>query len=200
MSEYKRPRGWRLIAHAGLCVGFVLATWAGLGAQKSPPIGGDTGNVAVEGTQKKLYAALHVLIVQTIDGVEHVIHFTKDLLVHGGKGQGVDALEGLEPGTTVVVHYTLVGTEETAQEIDRVGGERGLKATEGVLQRVDRRRRQVTIRFANGTTEILQLTERAASEVPSDLGSSASTDGTKVIVYYTDKAGHKVAHFFKKVS
>ena len=135
-----------------------------------------------------------------IDGVEHVIHFTKDLLVHGGKHPGVDALQGMEPGTTVVVHYRLVGTEETAEEIDRVGGEEGLKKTEGVLQRVDRGRRQITIRFPNGTTEILQLTERAASEVPSDLGSNTSTDGTKVVVYYTDKAGQKVAHFFKKVS
>ena len=196
MSEYKRRWGWRLTLYAGLLGGFVLAPSATVDAQ--PPISGDTGNVAVEATQKKLYAGLHLLVVETIDGVEHLIHYTTDLLVHGGKGQGIDALQGWESGTAVVVHYRLVGTEETAQEIDRVGGEQGLKSTEGVLQRVDHRRQQVTIRLANGKTETLQLTARAASEAPVDLG-SALTDGTKVIVYYTDTAGHKVAHFFKKV-
>lgn len=73
------------------------------------------------------------IVVTTVDGVEHVYHFTKDLLVHGGKGNGVDALEGLREGSAVVVHYTAKGAEQSAIEADRVGDE-GLK----VIRRVTR--------------------------------------------------------------
>ena len=32
----------------------------------------------------KLYRAANVVIVTTIDGVQHIYHFAKDLVVHGG--------------------------------------------------------------------------------------------------------------------
>jgi len=187
-----------MTSHAAFVGGFVLAASVALGAQSPPPVNGVNGTVALEGTTKKVYAALNVVIVQTIDGVEHVIHYTKDLLVHGGKGAGVDALQGLEEGSTVVVHYTVTGAEDTALEIDRVG-DQGLKKTEGVIARVDRGRKEITIKFTDGTTETLQLTDRAAAETGSVLN-DASTGGAKVVVYYSDEAGHKVAHYFKKIS
>jgi len=56
---------------------------------------------------KKVYGAANTIIVTTIDGVEHIIHFTRDLIVHDGKGTGVDALNGWQEGRTVVVHYTI---------------------------------------------------------------------------------------------
>jgi hypothetical protein len=34
---------------------------------------------------KQFYKAANVVIVTTMAGVEHVYHFTKDLIVHGGK-------------------------------------------------------------------------------------------------------------------
>ena len=49
--------------------------------------------------------------------------------MHGGKEGGPDALEGLRPGTTVVVHYTIDGAEEAVEEIDDVASE-GLKVSE----------------------------------------------------------------------
>jgi hypothetical protein len=186
-----------MMRHFVRLAGFVLVASVTLSAQVAPPVGGTTENVAVESTQKGLYGALHFVIVKTIDGVEHVINFTKDLFVRGGKGAGVDALQGLKEGSTVVVHYTMAGTDEVAQGINHAG-EQGLKRTEGVLERVDRKSQRVTVRFANGTTETLQLTERAASEVSSNVG-TAATDGMKVIVYFTDAEGHRIAHFFKRV-
>jgi hypothetical protein len=147
---------------------------------------------------KKVYAAANTVIVTTIDGVEHVVHFTKDLVVHGGKGTGVDALRGLREGSTVVVHYTVKGADASAQEIDRIGDE-GLKVTEGVVTRVDRRRKQITIRFDNGKTEMLQLTDRAAADAGRDVDQAAS-GVARIIVYYSDESGQKVAHFFKKAS
>ncbi len=63
------------------------------------------------------------------------------------RGTGVDALQGLQEGSTIVARYTRTGTEETAQEIDRVG-DQGLKTTEGVLVRVNRRRAGARVRDA----------------------------------------------------
>jgi hypothetical protein len=138
------------------------------------------------------------VIVATIDGVEHVYRFTKDVVVHGGKGTGVDALGGLREGVTVVVHYTIAGDEASATEIDRVGDE-GLTITEGIVTHVDRRRKQITIHFDNGKTEALRLTDRAAAEAGPEFD-RVEAGATKVVVYYRDEAGQKVAHFFKKIS
>ena len=176
-------------------VAVVLGASNTLMAQSPPPV---QGTMALEGTMKKVYAAANTVIVTTIDGVEHVVHFTKDLLVHGAKSTGVDALQGLREGSTVVVHYTMQSSEAAAQEIDHIGDE-GLKVTEGTVTSVDRRRKQITIRFENGTSETFRLTDRAAAEAGGDAEPTA-TGATRVTVYYSDEAGHKVAHFFKKTS
>jgi hypothetical protein len=180
---------WSVAVLLGLVTGLSIA----LNAQSPPPV---QGTIALEGTMKKVYRAANLAIVTTIDGVEHVYHFTKDLLVHGGKGAGVDALEELREGSRVVVHYTVQGTQESATEIDRIGDE-GLKVTEATVIRIDRGRKQITIRFDNGTTETLRLTDRAAAEAGTDV---AATGTNKIIVYYSDEKGHKTAHFFKKAS
>jgi hypothetical protein len=96
--------------------GLVLGTSIALNAQGPPP---GRGTIALEGNMKKFYRAANTIIVTTIDGVEHVYHFTKDLLVHGGKGTGVDALQGLREGSTVVIHYTVEGTAESARNRPR---------------------------------------------------------------------------------
>jgi hypothetical protein len=187
-----------MTSRLGLLGGSVLAGSVMLSGQTPPaPVQGAQGNVTLEGTTKKVYGAAQYVIVKTVDGVEHVIHYTKDLLVHGGKGSGVDALLGLEEGSTVVVHYTTANAQETAQEIDRVG-DKGLKTTEGVVARIDRTRKQITIRYANGKSETLQLTERAAAEAGKDID-EASGGATKVVVYYSDDAGRKVAHYFRRI-
>src|SRR5579864_9490600 len=78
-------------------------------AQQPPPIGGVTGTIALESTVKKEYDGTNKLVVAALDGTEHVFHFAKDLLVHGGDKSGQEALRGLRAGTTVVVHYTGTG-------------------------------------------------------------------------------------------
>ena len=51
----------------------------------------------------------------------------------------------------------------------------------------------VAVKTANGTEETFRLAGRAGK----DIGEGAEKSG-KVTVYYTEEAGHKVAHFFKK--
>jgi hypothetical protein len=163
-------------------------------AQKRPPLPNEP--VATEGTIKQFYRGLNYVVVKTMDGVEHVYNFTKDLVVHGGRKPGVDALEGLREGTSVAVHYSTSGANASAQEIDVLGDE-GLSFTEGVVTRIDRAKKEITIRFANGRTETFQMTSRAAAESEGLVEESGST-ATRIVIYYGDESGHKVAHYFKK--
>jgi hypothetical protein len=178
-----------------LAAGLVLIPSMRAHAQSRPPL---QEPIALEGTMKQFYKAANVVIVTTMDGVEHVYHFTKDLIVHGGKEPGVDALEGLREGTMIVVHRHASGPEASVAEIDVVG-EEGLKITEGVVTDINRRKQEITIEYANGTKETLKMTARAAAENDSQLEESDSTV-TRIVVYYSDEAGRKVAHYVKKGS
>lgn len=161
---------------------------APLAAQSPPPV---QGTIALEGTMTKFYRGVNALVVTTMDGAEHVYHFAKGLVVHGGKGSGPDALR---PGTTVVVHYRIEGAGDSIEEIDSVAGD-GLKVAEGVLVRLDRGGKHITLKFDNGKTETLPLTDRAASEADVRLNDAGAT---RVTVYYSDESGHKVVHYLKK--
>jgi hypothetical protein len=154
-------------------------------AQTPPPIHGVTGTMATEATIKSEHKAAHKLVVATEDGVEHVYDAAKGIVVHGGK----DPLSDLRPGTTVIVHYT---ADNTAQEIDRVGAG-GLSTTEGIATKIDRGKKEITIRYDNGQIEKLKLTDRAAADVGKNIG-----EDTRIVVYYSDEAGAKVTHYFKK--
>lgn len=180
-------RRWIVTGTLGLLLSSPLA------AQTPPPI---QGTVALKGTMTKFYRALNTLVVTTMDGVEHVYHFTANVLVHGSKGTGPDALAGLRPGTTVVVHYrTINGADQSAEEIDAVEAQ-GLKIAEGVVTRLDLPRREIVLRFNDGTTDTLRLTERAAGEADDSIKSDGTTT---VTVYYTDERGYRLAHYFRRM-
>ena len=152
---------------------------------QGPPIHGVTGTVATEATVKAEHKAANKIVVETKDGVEHVYDAAKGIVVHGGK----DPLSDLKPGTTVIIHYT---ADNTAQEIDRVGAG-GLSTTEGMATKIDRGKKEITIRYDNGKIEELKLTDRAAADVGKNIGPD-----TRIVVYYSDEARGKVTHYFKK--
>lgn len=174
----------------------VLASVAGLltfsaltAAQRAGvPIHGVTGTLALPGNVDKIYDGVNTLVVKTIDGTNHVIRVDKATKVHGG----AEALASLQHGTPVVVHYTMSGDQVASDEIDRVG-EGGLENNEGTVTAVDRVHKTVTVKYATGATERLRLTHHAAIE-----GTPAK--GNRVIVYYTNESGEKVAHYFKRKS
>jgi len=173
---------------AGLLGAFVPAP---LLAQSPSPI---QGTIALEGTMTKFYRGVNALVVTTMDGAEHVYHFAKGLVVHGGKGSGPEAVKALRPGTTVIVHYRIEGTEESVEEIDSVVGE-GVKVIEGVLVRLDRPGKHLTLKLDNGKTETMPLTDRAAVEAGDNINDRGAT---RVTIYYSDESGHKVVHYLKK--
>jgi hypothetical protein len=166
-------------------VGGMLGLSVALSFAQGPPIHGVTGTIATEATIKSEYKAANKIVVESEDGVEHIYDAAKGLAVHGGK----PPLSDLTPGTTVIIHYTADGT---AQEIDRVEAD-GLNTTEGIVTKVERRTKQITIRYDNGTIETLNLTDRAAADVGKHIG-----EDTRIVVYYSDDAGGKVTHYFRK--
>lgn len=154
---------------------------------------------AVEGRIEKIDHAAKTMVVKAADGTEHTFHFVERTAVHGTEKAGVAAKEsfhGLKEGSEVVVHYTTSGTEETAEEVDRLG-EGGLKTAEGTVTRLDRGGKTVAIKTADGTEQTFRLAGHAADDAGKDLGEGGGKTA-KVTVYYSEQAGHKVVHFLKK--
>lgn len=187
----RRSCSWLAVAIGAL---LLTATHAGF-AQQPPPIPSVTGTLALEGIVDKTYVGTGTILVKASDGIGHLFHVTKRTLVHGVQPAD-EPFRGLEEGSRVVVHYAVDGADKTAVEVDRIG-EDGLAEMQGVVTRVDRAARQLSIRLANGSTETLRLSERAAGYVGDGIDSFA--DHATVIVYYAEERGGKVAHYFKKV-
>jgi len=147
----------------------------------------------------KLDAGAKTVLVKAADGTEHTFHVVGKTAFHGARvtaAGGKDEFHGLTSGSKIAVHYSAKGTEETAEEIDDIGKD-GLKATDATLTHIDRGAKTLTVKTANGSEETYRLTESAAKDAGKDIGGGAEKS-TKVTVYYTEKGGHKVAHFFKR--
>ena len=151
------------------------------------------------GVVLKVDDAAKTVAVKVADGTEHTFHFVERSAVHGAEGTAEGAKEafhGLKEGSEVAVHYTAKGSVETAEEVDQVG-KGGLKATEATVTRIDRGAKTLVVKTADGTEETYQLTDSAAKDAGKDIAKGAKKSA-KVTVYYTEEAGHKVAHFFKR--
>ncbi|MGA2021843.1 MAG: hypothetical protein ABSH02_14720 [Candidatus Sulfotelmatobacter sp.] len=153
---------------------------------------------AVHGTIVKLDSATKTAVVKSKDGTEHSLKFVDKTTVHGGEATATgtkDAFHGLTEGTEVVAHYTTAGTEKTAVEVDRVGKD-GIKSVDGTIMHIDRAGKTLAVKTADGTEDTFRLTDHAAADAGKDIA-KGSEKSAKVTVYYTEKAGKKVAHFFE---
>jgi hypothetical protein len=187
---------------ASVCAGILAVNVIGvagpMAAPQPPPIHGVTGTIATEGTIQETSEAGHTILVKAANGVQRLFHLNRGSTVHSGDAAGEEALRALKKGTPVVVHYTTEGDNLTAEEIDRLG-DNGLKQMQGVVTAVNRGDRTISIKLADGTRQTLRLSDRAAAEAGDDIDHAG--DGTvKVIVYFKDEAGQRVAHYFKRVS
>jgi len=154
---------------------------------------------AVHGAVQKIDSATKTIVVKTRDGTEHSLRFLDSTTVHGAKVSaeaGKDTWHGLKEGTDVVVHYTARGTDDTALEIDKVGGD-GLKATQGMVKNLDRGGKELVVKAGDGVESTFRLTNHAAQDSGKDIA-KGTEKGAKVTVYYSERAGKKVAHFFEK--
>jgi len=153
---------------------------------------------AVEGTVKKVDAGTKTVVVATADGTEHTVHFVKKTSVHGWDASDAgakDGMHGVKEGSHVVVHYTVNGSEKTAQEMDRVG-DGGLKVAQGTVSAIDRGGKTLAVKTADGAEAMYKITDHAVVDAGKDTGKTVEK-ASKVTVYYTEEGGKKVVHFFK---
>ena len=141
------------------------------------PIHGVTGIIAPPWSVEQFYDGVNKTLEETGEGIDHLRGATK------AKADGEAAsLDGLRPGTAVVVHYSVKGIQTSAD-----ANENTSSVNEGVVTNVNRSSKRITIRFAGGSTETLRLTR-------------STSGGGRVIVYYPDRSGQQVAHYFKPAS
>jgi hypothetical protein len=149
---------------------------------------------AVEGTVKKVDAGTKTVVIKTADGTEHTVHFVSKTTVHGWdatEAGAKDGMHGVKEGSHVVVHYTVKGTEKTAQELDRIG-DGGLRVAEGTVSKIDRGTKTLAVKTADGAEATYRITDHAVVDTGKGIEKA-----TKVTVYYTEEGGKKVVHFFK---
>jgi hypothetical protein len=156
---------------------------------------------AVEGVVKKVDSGTKTVVVETADGTDHTFHYVGSTVVHGGKATDEATIHGVDKlgeGTKVVAHYTTEGGKDTVHEIDRVGDD-GMKSSTGTIDHIDRGTKTLVVKADDGTKTTFHLTDHAAADSGKDIA-KGSEKSTHVTVYYTEKAGQKIAHFFKSSS
>jgi hypothetical protein len=155
---------------------------------------------AVHGTITKLDSGTKTMVVKTKDGTEQTIHFVDKTTVHGATataGGAKDAFHGLTEGSEVVAHYTEKGAEKTGVEVDKVAKD-GVKTIDGTVTKVGEGGKVVVVKAADGTEHTFQVAGHDTVASAEDIGKGADKSA-KYTVYYTEKAGKKVAHFFEKL-
>lgn len=148
------------------------------------------------GTVIKIDAGTKKVVVKAADGTEHSMHFLAQTTVHGTEAGAKDAFHGLKEGSQVAVHYSAKGADESAEEVDNIGKD-GLRVSEVSAVHIDRGAKTLSAKTADGSVETFRLTDNAVKDAGKDIG-AGTEKSAKVTVYYTEEAGHKVAHFFKK--
>ena len=181
-----------MLKHLSVILALAALCWPALAIEQHHGI--------LVGEVLKLDATANLIVIKAADGTEHTLHFLKRTAVHGSQETAAgakDVFHGLKEGSQVAVHYTAKGTDETAREVDNIGRD-GLKASDVTVIHIDRGAKTMAVRTADGSQETYRLTDSAARDAGKDIDAGAEKS-TRVTVYYTDEAGHKVAHFFKRV-
>ena len=150
---------------------------------------------AVVGTVKTVDKATKTVVVKTGEGTEHTFKFVGRTTAHGAEATAhgtKDAFLTMKEGDEVVVHYTVKGTEKTAEEVDHIGKD-GMKASVVTVKAVDHGAKTVAVKPAEGADETYHLTGSAVKETGKGLEKAG-----KVTIYYTEESGKKIAHYFKQ--
>ena len=186
MEEVTMKFMLRFLAVAGLLVASVHAA--------------DDVVTAVHGVVTKVDAGTKTIVVKADDGTEHTIHYVDKTVVKGANATATgakDTWHGISNGSEVVAHYTVKGTEKTGVEIDKLGKD-GLKSVDGTVTKVGEGGKTVVVKTADGTEHAFDVAGHDTEVAAKGIGMGADKSG-KVTVYYTEEAGKKVAHFFKKL-
>ena len=163
---------------------------------------------AVAGSVTRLDNAGKTIAIKTADGSEEVFRYSEHTVVRGSqavshiaKMGAVESYFAGKEGTRVVVRYIGEGADKTATLVDDFG-KTTLKAGRGTVTHVDRAAHTVAIKTDDGAEATYSFGSDAVVET--DHGVVRGTryvakEGDKVVVHYTEKAGSRVVHLFKKL-
>jgi hypothetical protein len=144
-----------------------------------PPNNGFNATIALPSTVDAFWTGVNEGLEKAGDGLDHLVD---------GKGpgmrKGAGSLDSLRPGTPVAVQYMVKGIQASTDGASQIGVDTS-GANEGVITKVDRGKKEVTVRFADGQTQKLE------SE------NSFTSHSSRAILYYRDESGRRVAHYFK---
>lgn len=150
----------------------------------------------IRGTVKKIDTKAKTVVIKAADGTEHVLELAAKTTVHGTEVAAKDSWNGLKEGSEVVAQYSTDKGKKVALEIDDVGKD-GLKMAQGTVVRTEQGAKIVVLKGADGVEHAYDVTSDAAQAAGQEVVAGAGKTG-KVTVYYTEKAGKKIAHVFHR--
>jgi preprotein translocase subunit YajC len=169
--------------------------------------GGDVVH-AVAGIITKVDSAAKTITLKTVDGTEHVFKYTKRITVHAAEEGGKEAKAGAvdtyiagKEGTHAVIHYTGEGADQTAVHVEDMG-KHSMEVTHGTVTRVDKAARTVTIKAEDGTESTYHVAKDATIDTEHGVTKNSALiakKGEQATVHYTDEAGKKIVHLFKRM-
>jgi len=167
----------------------------------APLVWAQSSTNVVTGTIEKVDTGVKTISVKTADGTVETVKYTDRTTVSGLKDAGKAAdLSGKE-GSHIIVHTTGEGAEKTAHSIDWVG-DKTVHTADGTIEDVGRGTKTVAVKTADGTKETFQVADHATVDTSKGVARysvKGAEKGEHVTVYYTEEAGKKIAHVFKKL-
>ena len=86
----------------------------------------------------------------------------------------------MREGEEVVVRYTKTGTEETAVEIEKVGGD-GFKATEGTVKEIDKGGKSLVVVARDGAEQTFKMAGQTIEETGIGIGRVQSLPSSTLV-------------------
>lgn len=154
----------------------------------------------VTGTIEKVDKDAKTITVKTADGTVNTVKYTDQTTVHGLKDADHAADLSRKEGSHIILHTTGEGADKTAHTIDWVGN-KTVHTADGTVEDVDNGTKTVAVKMADGTKETFHVADRATVDTSKDIFRYSvwgAEKGEHITVYYTEEAGKKVAHVFKK--
>jgi hypothetical protein len=163
---------------------------------------------AVSGAVTRVDKAGKTIAIKTADGTEEVFQFTERTAVRDSKVVSSHAKMGIvdsyfagKEGSKVVVRYIGKGTDKTATVVDDFGKE-SLKVGRGTVTQFDKAAHTVAVRTEDGAVATYKMGDEAVVETDHGVVRGSRylvKEGDHVVVHYTENAGDRVVHFFKKL-
>ena len=170
----------------GLLLGGLLSTIASP-AQAQNAAGFGSPYVAIHGRTGIIQEGINT--DQTWDGVNRIAVALGVARPRSTKVYKMEAVGNIERGMPVTVHYA---PESLASAIDPIDSS-GVAVAEGRVTSVDRVHGLVGVKYSNGRSETLRVSEHSASG-----SGTLDVKGHRVTVTTSNKSGQQVVQYFKR--